>query len=214
MFSNMNDVVEAFTTMVPFDKSGHDHSYESSEDYSGPVGAKVEEKEWNDGITSTTEFTTLFWLAISLVCLALCVVICWQGKKPAQAQSTTSRSRSSLGAHFEVLLGCHLVVNGRRAFGRRSFRKIRMSPKDGLHFGILQVDWTHKQETWRCSEFTQLEVRYTSSGLGQVQLGIQHKQVRLFTAAPEAREDFKDRSTYGLIGAAQKAGELRPSDSA
>jgi hypothetical protein len=94
MFSNVNDVVVAFTTMVPFDKSGQDYSYESSEDYSGPAGVKVEEMEWNDGITSTTKFTIFFWLGISLVCLALCVVICWQDKKPAQTQSTTSRSLS------------------------------------------------------------------------------------------------------------------------
>jgi hypothetical protein len=94
MFSNVNDVVEAFTTMASLDKSGQDYSYESSEDYSGLVGLKVEEREWNDGITSTTKFTILFWLGISLVCLALCVVICWQDKKPAQAQSTTSRSLS------------------------------------------------------------------------------------------------------------------------
>jgi hypothetical protein len=88
MFPSMNDVVEQVKTVTIFGKS--------SADYSGSVGANVDDKDWDGSIISSHKFTIYFWVGISIACVALCVVACSPkgGMKPAQARSTTSRSRS------------------------------------------------------------------------------------------------------------------------
>ncbi len=84
----MNDIVEAFKTIVP--------SAKSSKYYSRSVEAMVGDKDWDSGTILSKSFTILFWVGLSLICLVLCATIGWQMKKLAQghARSATSRSRS------------------------------------------------------------------------------------------------------------------------
>jgi hypothetical protein len=89
MSSSMDDIVEQLETMTI--------QIKSTKDYSGNVGANVEDDR---NFISNHRFTIFFWVCISIGCVGLCVIAFWLkfDKKPAQTSSTTSRFRSR-GAH-------------------------------------------------------------------------------------------------------------------
>lgn len=89
MSSSMDNIAKQLETMSI--------QIKSAKDYSGNVGANVEDDR---SFMSNHKFTIFFWVCISIGCVGLCVIAFWLkfDKKPAQTNSTTSRFRSR-GAH-------------------------------------------------------------------------------------------------------------------